>query len=103
MKQNKKAKICFVIHIAGERKIFFYICDVITSPEKEKISANHYCHTRCARFRFVIAPAQSRRSHSPTFQNKKRLPLASDVDAESTDAETRSTDRRALELSYTNC
>ena len=25
VKQNKKAKICFVIHIAGERKIFFYI------------------------------------------------------------------------------
>jgi hypothetical protein len=41
VKQNKKAKICFVIHIAGER-FFFYICDVITSPEKEKSSANHY-------------------------------------------------------------
>jgi hypothetical protein len=23
VKQNKKAKICFVIYIAGERKIFF--------------------------------------------------------------------------------
>jgi len=40
VKQNKKAKICFVIYIAGER--FFFICDVITSPEKEKSSANHY-------------------------------------------------------------
>jgi hypothetical protein len=27
VKQNKKAKICFVIHIAG---FFFYIYDVIT-------------------------------------------------------------------------
>ena len=35
VKQNKKAKICFVIFIAGE-SFFFYICDVITSPEKEK-------------------------------------------------------------------
>jgi hypothetical protein len=39
MKQNKKAKICFVIHIAGERNFCFYICDVITSPEKEKSAA----------------------------------------------------------------
>jgi hypothetical protein len=29
MKQNKKAKICFVIHIAGERKLFFYIYAVM--------------------------------------------------------------------------
>jgi hypothetical protein len=29
VKQNKKAKICFVIHIAGERKSFFYIYAVI--------------------------------------------------------------------------
>jgi hypothetical protein len=29
MKQNKKAKICFVIYIAGKRKLLFYIlrCD----------------------------------------------------------------------------
>ncbi len=29
VKQNKKAKICFVIHIAGETKILFYIYFVI--------------------------------------------------------------------------
>jgi hypothetical protein len=29
VKQNKKAKICFVIHIAGKRKLFFYIYAVI--------------------------------------------------------------------------
>ena len=29
VKQNKKAKICFVIHIAGEKKLSFYIYDVI--------------------------------------------------------------------------
>ena len=44
MKQNKKAKICFVIHIAGERKLFFYIYDVIVKPKK-KSSANLYSHT----------------------------------------------------------
>ena len=31
-------------HLHRLRKnFFFYICDVITSPEKEKSSANHYC------------------------------------------------------------
>ena len=40
VKQNKKAKICFVIHIAGERKLFFYIyCDC---EAKKKSSDNHY-------------------------------------------------------------
>ena len=29
MKQNKKAKICFVIHIAGEKKLLFSIYFVI--------------------------------------------------------------------------
>ena len=29
VKQNKKAKICFVIYIAGKRKLFFYINAVI--------------------------------------------------------------------------
>ena len=31
VKQNKKAKICFVIHIAGEKKILFYIYFVIVN------------------------------------------------------------------------
>ena len=43
VKQNKKAKIYAVFCFAGKR-FFFYICDVITSPEKEKSSANHYSH-----------------------------------------------------------
>jgi hypothetical protein len=34
VKQNKKAKICFVIYIAGKRKLLFYIYDVIV---KQKI------------------------------------------------------------------
>ena len=47
VKQNKKAKICFVIHIAGERKLFLYIYAVIVKPKK-KSSANHYSSgTRC--------------------------------------------------------
>ncbi len=36
VKQNKKAKICFVIHIAGERKLFFYIY-VIVKQKKKKL------------------------------------------------------------------
>ena len=34
VKQNKKAKICFVIHIAGEKKLLFYFYFVIV---KQKI------------------------------------------------------------------
>ena len=44
VKQNKKAKIYAVFCFAGKRIFFFNICDVITSPEKEKSSANHYSH-----------------------------------------------------------
>ena len=33
VKKNKKAKICFVIHIAGERKLLFYIYDVIVKQK----------------------------------------------------------------------
>jgi hypothetical protein len=33
VKQNKKAKICFVIHIAGEKKLFFYIYFVIVKQK----------------------------------------------------------------------
>ena len=37
VKQNKKAKICFVIHIAGERKFFFYIYPVIVKQKKKAL------------------------------------------------------------------
>ena len=48
VKQNKKAKICFVIHIARERKIIFYIYALIVK-QKKKSSANHYsgCAEQC--------------------------------------------------------
>ncbi len=42
VKQNKKAKICFVIHIAGEKKLLFYIYDVIVKQIFYKRPANHY-------------------------------------------------------------
>ena len=42
MKQNKKGKLALSF-ASPEKEIFFFnICDVITSPEKEKSSANHY-------------------------------------------------------------
>ena len=37
VKQNKKAKICFVIHITGERKLFFYIYAVIVKQKKKAL------------------------------------------------------------------
>ena len=42
MKQNKKAKICFVIYIAGKRKLFFYIYAVIVKQKIYKRPTNHY-------------------------------------------------------------
>ena len=42
VKQNKKAKICFVIYIAGKRKLFFYIYAVIVKQKIYKRSSNHY-------------------------------------------------------------
>ena len=42
VKQNKKAKICFVIHIAGEKKLLFYIYAVIMKQKIYKRSTNHY-------------------------------------------------------------
>ena len=33
VKQNKKAKICFIIHIAGEKKILIYIYFVIVKQK----------------------------------------------------------------------
>ena len=41
VKQNKKAKICFVIYIAGEKKLLFYIYAVIVK-QKKKSSANQF-------------------------------------------------------------
>jgi hypothetical protein len=38
----KKGKIALSFASPEKENYFFNICDVITSPEKEKISANHY-------------------------------------------------------------
>ena len=43
MKQKQKAKICFVIYIAGEKKLLFYIYAVIVKQIFYKRSTNHYC------------------------------------------------------------
>ena len=42
VKQKIKGKNCAVFCFARKRICFLYIYDVITSPEKEKSSANHY-------------------------------------------------------------
>ena len=43
VKQNKKLKFTLSFASPEKENYFFNICDVITSPEKEKSSANHYC------------------------------------------------------------
>jgi len=42
MKQNKKAKICFVIYIAGKKKLLFYIYAVIVKQKIYKRATNYY-------------------------------------------------------------
>ena len=42
VKQNKKLKFTLSFASPEKENYFFNICDVITSPEKEQSSANHY-------------------------------------------------------------
>ena len=42
MKQNKKAKICFVIYIAGFFFLNFFCYEVIAKQKIYKRSTNHY-------------------------------------------------------------
>ena len=42
MKQTKKGKFTLFFASSEKEKYFFYIYDVITSPEKEKSSEYHY-------------------------------------------------------------
>ena len=42
VKQNKKAKICFVIYIAGKKKLLFYIYAVIVKQNFYKRATNYY-------------------------------------------------------------
>ena len=42
MKQNKKAKICFVICFAGKKKLLFYIYAVLVKQKFYKRSSNYY-------------------------------------------------------------
>ena len=44
VKQNKKAKICFVIYIAGKKKLLFYIYAVIVKQNFYKRATNYYSH-----------------------------------------------------------
>jgi hypothetical protein len=48
MKQNKKAKICFVICFAGKKKLLFYIYAVIVKQKFYKRSSNHYWPEPCS-------------------------------------------------------
>ncbi len=39
---KKQGEICFIIYIAGERKLLFFIYDVIVKQFFKKRPANHY-------------------------------------------------------------
>jgi hypothetical protein len=57
MKQNKKAKICFVICFAGKKKLLFYIYAVIVKQEIYKRSSNYYLYIiACLRQVVAFAP-----------------------------------------------
>jgi hypothetical protein len=53
LKQNKKAKICFVIYIAGFFFKFFFCYEVFAKQKKAKLLVNNYS---CV---FIQAPARS--------------------------------------------
>jgi hypothetical protein len=46
MKQNKKAKICFVMCFAGKKKLLFYIYAVIVKQKIYKRSSNYYSRSK---------------------------------------------------------
>ena len=47
MKQNKKAKIYFVIYIAGFFFLNFFCYEVFAKQKKTEESSNNYCWTLC--------------------------------------------------------
>jgi hypothetical protein len=57
MKQNKKAKICFVICFAGKKKLLFYIYAVIVKQKIYKRSSNYYSQ--------VIVSPRGREQYGP--------------------------------------
>jgi hypothetical protein len=57
-----KGKIALSFASPEKENYFLNICDVITSPEKEKISVNHYSHS-------------SLTHHPPTRQTPFRVAL----------------------------
>ncbi len=50
VKQNKKAKICFVIYIAGKKKLLFYTYAVIVKQIFYKRPSNQYWRPVCLHF-----------------------------------------------------
>jgi len=54
VKQNKKAKICFVICFAGKKKLLFYIYAVIVKQKIYKRSSNYYCAPNALRALFGL-------------------------------------------------
>jgi hypothetical protein len=60
MKQNKKAKICFVICFAGKKKLLFYIYAVIVTQIFYKRSSNYYLSLPS----FPAVSVWRRRSHT---------------------------------------
>jgi hypothetical protein len=57
MKPKKRGEICFVIYIAGERKLFIFIYEVFVKQKKKKRSANHYSHSIGPHACCILSPA----------------------------------------------
>jgi hypothetical protein len=69
MKQNKKAKICFVICFAGKKKLLFYIYAVIVKQKIYKRSSNYYLHST----RSLLSTQRTERYRcSPEFLKQRR-------------------------------
>jgi hypothetical protein len=71
MKQNKKAKICFVICFAEKKKLLFYIYAVIVKQNFYKRSSNYYSHTYIRDHRHAAATITSPWHDEPSMSSAR--------------------------------
>jgi hypothetical protein len=81
VKQNKKAKICFVIYIAGFFFLKNFCYEVFAKQKKAELPDNHYCgvcvfvaverrEPQCRSFSLTSSQELDERSQIPTWMDR---------------------------------
>jgi hypothetical protein len=65
VKQNKKAKICFVIYIAGERNFFYIYAVIVKQKKKALLITTHVSSNSIPPYLRTTAPTSSRQPTVP--------------------------------------